>query len=82
MDFVIGLVNSILNLPTRQEVFRGIQITEVLYSILLIKNFFGLRVEMTVGLVHAGYSFPEWQAVKLTFYICTLYKSGLVFGTY
>ena len=23
---------------------------------------------MTVGLVHAGYSFPEWQAVKLTFY--------------
>ena len=23
---------------------------------------------MTVGLVHAGYSFPEWQAVKLTFF--------------
>ena len=41
MDFVIGLVNSILNLPTRQKVFWGIQITEVLYSILLIKNFFG-----------------------------------------
>ena len=41
MDLVIGLVNSILNLPTRQEVFWGIQITEVLYSILLIKNFFG-----------------------------------------
>ena len=31
------------------------------------QNFFGL-VEMTVGLVHAGYSFPEWQAVKLTFF--------------
>ena len=23
---------------------------------------------MTFGLVHAGYSFPEWQAVKLTFF--------------
>ena len=23
---------------------------------------------MTVVLVHAGYSFPEWQAVKLTFF--------------
>ena len=23
---------------------------------------------MTFGLLHAGYSFPEWQAVKLTFF--------------
>ena len=29
-------------------------------------KFFGL-VEMTFGLVHASYSLPEWQAVKLTF---------------
>ena len=28
---------------------------------------FGL-VEMTCGLVHASYSLPEWQAVKLTFF--------------
>ena len=26
---------------------------------------------MTCGLVHASYSLPEWQAVKLTF-LCTL----------
>ena len=29
--------------------------------------FFGL-VKMTFGLVHASYSLPEWQAVKLTFF--------------
>ena len=29
--------------------------------------FFGL-VEMTFGLVHASYSLPKWQAVKLTFF--------------
>ena len=33
---------------------------------------------MTCGLVHASYSLPEWQAVKLTFfapckYICLLF---------
>ena len=25
-------------------------------------------VEMTCGLVHASYSLPEWQAVKLTYF--------------
>ena len=25
-------------------------------------------VEMTCGVVHASYSLPEWQAVKLTFF--------------
>ena len=25
-------------------------------------------VEMTCGLVHASYSLPEWQVVKLTFF--------------
>ena len=25
--------------------------------------------EMTCGLVHASYSLPEWQAVKLTFFV-------------
>ena len=33
----------------------------------IIKKGFGL-VEMTRGLVHASYSLPEWQAVKLTFF--------------
>ena len=27
---------------------------------------------MTFGQVHTRYSLPEWQAVKLTFLICTL----------
>ena len=31
------------------------------------KRVLGL-VEMTCGLVHASYSLPEWQAVKLTFF--------------
>ena len=54
--------------------FLGIQITEGLYSILLIKK--GLRlVEMTFGLVYANYSLPEWQAVKLTFFApCLIWK--------
>ena len=34
-------------------------------------------VEMTCGLVHAGYSLPEWQALKLTFFApCKLYISN------
>ena len=36
-------------------------------SILLIKMFLGL-VEMTFGLVYASFSFPEWQALKMTFF--------------
>ena len=67
VDFVIGLVIFVLNLPDRHVLFFGeIQITECLKSILLIKKGYGLA-EMTCGLVHAGYSLPEWQAVKLTF---------------
>ena len=31
------------------------------------KGFWGL-VKATCGLVHASYSLPEWQAVKLTFF--------------
>ena len=36
-------------------------------SILLVKKFLGL-VEMTSGLVNAGLSLPEWQAVKTIFF--------------
>ena len=59
MDFAIGRVIFVLNLPNRQVLFSGgIQITEGLQSILPIKKGFGL-VEMTCGLVHASYSLPE-----------------------
>ena len=30
---------------------------------------------MTYGLVHASYSLPKWQAVKLTFFAPCLLKS-------
>ena len=65
VDFTIGLVNSVLNLPAWKVKFSyGILITKDLLSTLLI---IGL-VKMTFGLVHACYSLPEWQAVKLTFF--------------
>ena len=42
-------------------------------SILLVKTFLGL-VEMTSGLVNAGFSLPEWQAVKMIFFApCCIY---------
>ena len=60
MDFAIGLVNS-------SEIFfrnssNGRTVINPAHQI-----FFGL-VEMTFGLVHASYSLPEWQAVKLTLF--------------
>ena len=68
VDFAIGLVLFVLNLPDGQVLFFGeIQITEGLLLILPIKKGLGL-VEMTCRLVHAVYSLPERQAVKLTFF--------------
>ena len=60
MDFAIGLVNSVFNLPDRQVMF---------YEEFEQKNktFLGL-VEMTSGLVNASFSLPEWQAVKMIFF--------------
>ena len=64
VDFAIGLLIFVLNLPDGQVLFFGeIQITEGANQ----KGFLGL-VEMTCGLVHASYSLPKWQAVKLTFF--------------
>ena len=55
VDFAMRLVILVLNLPDGQVVFFWeIQITEG-----LIKKRFG-QVEMTCGLVHTSYSFPEW----------------------
>ena len=59
VDFAIGLVTFVLNLPDGRVLFFGeIQITEGVYSILLIKKVLGL-VEMTFGPVHANYSLPN-----------------------
>ena len=67
VDFALGLVNSVLNLLMGKWSFWGIQITEELKS-MLNKNF-NSQVEMTFGEAHASYSIPEWQAVKLTFFV-------------
>ena len=37
-------------------------------SILLVKKVLGL-VEMTSGLVKASFSLPEWQAVRMIFFL-------------
>ena len=67
VDFAIGLVNSVRNLPDGQvEYFEEFNLQKNC-EILLIKKFWGL-VEITFGQVNASFSLPEWQAVKMTFF--------------
>ena len=42
-------------------------------SILLVKKLLGL-VEMTSGLVNASFSLPEWQALKMIFFVPCLWS--------
>ena len=57
VDFAIGLVIFVLNLPDGQVLFFGeIQITEGLINPGNQKGF------------GASHSLPKWQAVKLTFF--------------
>ena len=68
VDFAFGLVNSVFNLPDRQVKFLGkFKLQKDCNQSCSSKRVLGL-VEMTCGLVHASYSLPEWQAVKLTFF--------------
>ena len=69
VDFVIGLVNSVFNLPDGQVFFlRNSNNRRTLRSIiLLVKKLLGL-VEMTSGLVNASFSLPSWQAIKMIFF--------------
>ena len=65
MDFAIGLVNSVFNLPDGQVMFfEYSNDRRTVKSILLFKKLLGLD-EMTSGLVNASFSLPEWQAVKM-----------------
>ena len=75
VDFSIGLVSFVLNLPDGQvKFFEEFKLQKNCESILLIKMFLGL-VEMTFGLVYASFSLPEWQA----FYsLPALFKGGMV----
>ena len=68
VDFAIGLVNSVFNLPNGQVMFyEEFNNRRTVKSILLVKTFLGL-VEMMSGLVNASFSLPKWQAVKMIFF--------------
>ena len=68
VDFAIGLVNSVHNLPDGQvKVFEEFKLQKNREINLLIKMLWGL-VEMMFGLVNVCFSLPEWQAVKMTFF--------------
>ena len=70
VDFVIGLMNSVFNLPDGQVMFFEqyyLNNRRTVKSILLVKKLLGL-VEMTSGLVNASFSLPKWQAVKMIFF--------------
>ena len=68
MDFAIGLLNSVINLPDGQVKFlKEFRLQRNCEINLLIKTFLGL-VEMMFGLVNVSFSLPEWQAVKMTFF--------------
>ena len=68
VDFAMGLVNSVFNLPDGQvKFFEEFKLQKNCEINLLIKTFWGL-VEMIFGLVNVNFSLSEWQAVKMTFF--------------
>ena len=59
MDFAIGLVNSVINLPNgKMKRFEEFKLQKNSEINLLMKTFLGL-VEMTFGLVNVNFSLPE-----------------------
>ena len=69
VDFAIGLVNSVFNLPNGQVMFSEIFEKQMNCEINSAREkAFGL-VEMTSGLVNVSFSLPEWQAVKMIFFV-------------
>ena len=73
MDFAIGLVNLVANLPDGQVIFfeefekqKNCKINSAL------PKAFGL-VEMTSGLVNVSFSLPKWQAVEMIFFATWYY---------
>ena len=68
VDFAIGLVNSVCNLPDGQVMLlRNLNNRRTVKPILLVKTFWGL-VEITSGQVNASFTLPEWRAVKMIFF--------------
>ena len=59
VDFAIGVINSLLNLPDGQmKFFEEFKLQKCEIN-LLIKTFLGLVV-MMFGLVTVNFSLPEW----------------------
>ena len=74
LDFAIGLVNSVINLPDGQEkFFEEFKLQKNCEINLFIKTFLGLD-EMMFGLEYVCFSLPEWQAVKMTFFAPWFYS--------
>ena len=68
VDFAVGLVNSVINLPNGQvKFFEEFRLQKSCEINLLIKTFLVL-VEIMFGLVNVSFSLLEWQAVKMTFF--------------
>ena len=68
VDFAVGLVNSVFNLPDGQVIFfeefekqKNCEIKSAVQKAFLL-------VEMMPGLVNVSFSLPEWQAVKMIFF--------------
>ena len=60
VDFAIGLVNSVINLPDGQvKFFEEFKLQKNCEINLLIKTFWGL-VEKMFGLVNVSFSLPKW----------------------
>ena len=74
VDFAVGLVNSVLNLQDGQVNFLGGNSNSRRTVVNPAHQSFLRLVEMTFRLVHASYSLPEWQAVKLTFFAPCNYR--------
>ena len=69
VDFAIGLVNSVLNLPNgRVKCFEEFNLQKNCEINSAHQKILGAIVEMTFGPVNASFSLPEWQAVKMTFF--------------
>ena len=80
VDFAIGLVNSVFNLPDGQVIFfeefekqKNCEIKSA------VQKAFGLA-EMTSGLVNVSFSLPEWQAVKMIFFASCTYNRCYFFA--
>ena len=76
MDFAIRVVIFFLTCPTGKCFLGKFKLQKDCNQSCKSKRVLGL-VEMTCGLVHASYSLPEWQAVKLIFFHKFQYNPSL-----